>query len=383
MRKYTLILAVIFALIGFLPTQSVQAAKPGDLIKNGTPTIYFLAEDGKRYAFPDEATYKSWYKDWSQVRVTSEKEVNSYSFGGVVTVRPGERPVKFKSSSRVYGVSKGGQLRWIRHGWLTEVIYGKDWYKKLIVLPDERFADYSLGADVTDRGQYWWKVERDSVASISEDRVSTGATGRVVYRPSSPAVALAAANPRDTNGMLILIPNLVNDNGSSATKADILFFIENDRVYPEEGNWLKPGNYTAYAGEFPGYTVSKWSGDCTPEGAVYIPKGETRACFITFDDIPGGIWGSIANRPPQLTLIAEVLNNNGGTKTAKDVKLFIESMMVVSGQPSFFNPGDYTMYKVDLPGYTVSMWKGNCTPQGTITLRKGEEKQCIVTYDDL
>ena len=40
------------------------AVGPGELIKASQPAVYYLADDGKRYVFPNERIYFSWYEDF-------------------------------------------------------------------------------------------------------------------------------------------------------------------------------------------------------------------------------------------------------------------------------------------------------------------------------
>ncbi|NCQ16453.1 hypothetical protein GW814_02260, partial [Candidatus Falkowbacteria bacterium] len=53
-------------------------ASAGDLIKMaGLSSVYYLAADGKRYVFPNEATYFSWYGDFSWVMTIPQSELES------------------------------------------------------------------------------------------------------------------------------------------------------------------------------------------------------------------------------------------------------------------------------------------------------------------
>src|SRR5690606_30329162 len=77
----------------FFSFAPVQAADPAAyvpvrdiLIKarvKGTP-VYYLASDGKRYVFPNEKTYSTWFTDFSDVRVKTPSEMSQYPIGGNV-----------------------------------------------------------------------------------------------------------------------------------------------------------------------------------------------------------------------------------------------------------------------------------------------------------
>src|SRR5512145_2483213 len=72
---------------------SAQAAtlNAGDLIKASGPAVYFYAADGKRYVFPDEKTYFSWFVDFSSVKTITDSELAAITIGGNVTIRPGTK----------------------------------------------------------------------------------------------------------------------------------------------------------------------------------------------------------------------------------------------------------------------------------------------------
>jgi len=89
-------------------------ASAGDLIKmDGLSSVYYLAADGKRYVFPSEATYFSWYSDFSGVVTISQSELESYPLGKNVTMRPGTKLVKITTNPKVFAVTPGGNLVWV------------------------------------------------------------------------------------------------------------------------------------------------------------------------------------------------------------------------------------------------------------------------------
>ncbi|MBU2250262.1 hypothetical protein KKG80_01580 [Patescibacteria group bacterium] len=133
-----------------VPFQVGAAAKAGDLIKmNGLSSVYSLGTDGKRYVFPNQSTYFSWYSDWSKVVTVSQSELESYPLGANVTVRPGTKLVKITTNPTVYAVEPGGVLRSIVSEANAIALYGKDWAKKVIDVPDGYFTNYKVGTALT------------------------------------------------------------------------------------------------------------------------------------------------------------------------------------------------------------------------------------------
>src|SRR3989338_9496783 len=89
--------------------EAQATASAGDLIKMaGLSSVYYLAADGKRYVFPNESTYFSWYSDFSGVITIPQSELESYPLGANVTVRPGTKLVKITTNPKVYAVTSNG-----------------------------------------------------------------------------------------------------------------------------------------------------------------------------------------------------------------------------------------------------------------------------------
>ena len=84
-----------------------------------------------------------------------------------------------------------------------------------------------------------------------------------------------------------------------------------------------------------------------------------------------------------LTLIANVKNDNGGTKTPSNFPLFIDGTLVTTGiATTGLAPGLHTASVSSSVGYTASNWGYDCLGNGTITLLAGENKTCIINFDD-
>lgn len=130
-----------------LPT-AARAATTGDLIKASGPAVYYFAADGKRYVFPNEKTYFSWYVDFSGVRTISDTELASYLIGGNVTIRPGTRLVKIQTDPKVYAVTLGGVLHWIESEAIATTLYGANWAQRVVDVPDSFFVNYTIGSSV-------------------------------------------------------------------------------------------------------------------------------------------------------------------------------------------------------------------------------------------
>ena len=129
---------------------SVKAAvaQDGDLIKmDGYSAVYYLA-GGKRYVFPNQTVYKSWYVDFSRVVTISQSELESYPLASLITMRPGTRLVKIRTNPNVYAVEPGGMLRRITSESQASSLYGADWAKRVSDVEDSFFFSYKTGSDL-------------------------------------------------------------------------------------------------------------------------------------------------------------------------------------------------------------------------------------------
>ncbi|MEK7139167.1 MAG: PA14 domain-containing protein [Patescibacteria group bacterium] len=145
MRKLLAVLAIIGLGVMSWPTVS-SAASVGELIKTaGNPTIYYYGYDGKRHTFPTEATYRSWYADFSNVKNVTATELAAIPLGPNITVRPGTYLIKITTDPKVYAVEPPGTLRHIESVAQAELLYGRGWQNRVIDLPDPFFGDYKNG----------------------------------------------------------------------------------------------------------------------------------------------------------------------------------------------------------------------------------------------
>lgn len=129
---------------------SAQAAtlNSGDLIKASGPAVYFYAADGKRYVFPDEKTYFSWFLDFSAVKTITDAELAAINIGGNVTIRPGTKLVKITTDPKTYAVTKCGTLHWIESETVAKALYGDAWATRVVDVPDSFFVNYTIGSSI-------------------------------------------------------------------------------------------------------------------------------------------------------------------------------------------------------------------------------------------
>ena len=144
-----MVMMVLPLTLASVPRTALAAeAEVGDLIKqDGLSSVYYLGDDGKRYVFPNQNTYFSWYSDFSGVVTIPQAEMESYPIGGNVTIRPGTNLVKITTDPKVYAVERKGVLVHIPDEDTARTLYGNDWAQRVVDVPDGFFVNYDIDAD--------------------------------------------------------------------------------------------------------------------------------------------------------------------------------------------------------------------------------------------
>ena len=141
----SVMLMTILSMSVVVAPQAQAAASAGDLIKmSGLSSVYYLAADGKRYVFPNETSYFSWYSDFSSVVTVSQSELESYPLGKNITMRPGTKLVKITTDPKVYAVETNGSLVWVPSETVANTLYGTNWARRIVDVPDAFFTNYTI-----------------------------------------------------------------------------------------------------------------------------------------------------------------------------------------------------------------------------------------------
>lgn len=201
---YSLVVTTMVWSVGLLATPlTVSAAVSGDLIKlqcsagagvnDPCRAVYYLGSNGKRYVFPNEKTFSTWYSNFSGVQVVSSTEMSSYPIGGNVTYRPGVKMIKITTDPKVYAVGSNGTLHWITDGSIAQAIFGSSWTSMIDDVSDAFFVNYSVGSDINAASDYNRQAQMDDATTINEDKNLAG--GGVVNTGTGLTVSLAADTP--------------------------------------------------------------------------------------------------------------------------------------------------------------------------------------------
>jgi hypothetical protein len=170
MKKF-LTLTVVFTTIlwtvgvaAFVPVASAATIAAGSLIKASGTAVYYYAADGKRYTFPTESTFKTWFSDFKSVVPIKDDELADINLGGNVVVRPGTKLVKITTVPKVFAVAPKGKLYHVKDEAAAKALYGASWAKKVIDVPDGFWTNY------TDSGK-----QLDGTAYLEGTLIKSGA----------------------------------------------------------------------------------------------------------------------------------------------------------------------------------------------------------------
>jgi hypothetical protein len=176
MHKYLVIALVIafgFALcaIGAPAGDAAVTYASGDLIKGVSfNSVYYFAENGKRYVFPNEKTYFTWYEDFSDIITIPDSELGSIMIGGNVTYRPGYKMLKITTSNKTYAVEGGGVIRWVKTQEAAETLYGLNWNNQIDDVPDAFFTNYREGQSIEFASEYDEDQQLTLFPTINHDK---------------------------------------------------------------------------------------------------------------------------------------------------------------------------------------------------------------------
>lgn len=154
----------------FLTGDRVKLPDDGNPATFADTSIYYLARNGKRYVFPNDKVYFSWYASFATVKTVTTSTLAAIPFGGVVTYRPGVRMVKLQSSPTVYAVLRGGLLREVASEAVAAAFYGSTWNQYIDDLSDAFWPRYRLGDPIVSAGDFVPSAETAAVGSIDYDK---------------------------------------------------------------------------------------------------------------------------------------------------------------------------------------------------------------------
>ncbi len=223
MKRTCFVACLLIALSFLAPVSFASAAcgcvedegvMKGTLIKGvSSSAVYYYGYDMKRYVFPNENVYFSWYEDFSGVQEVSDENLASLTIGGNVTYKPGVRLVKIQTDPRVYAVGRGKTLRWVASEQVAKDLYGEKWATKVDDVPDAFFVDYETGRPImksTDYGASWNLYSNYSLWHLIDLLIHVDVSDLpddILIHPNANVTSVLASQSYSTEGSLSFITN--------------------------------------------------------------------------------------------------------------------------------------------------------------------------------
>lgn len=177
-----------------------------------------------------------------------------------------------------------------------------------------------------------------------------------------------------TRGTIIVITNVVNDGEGTSVPGDFTMHVTGGSpsltsfAGSETGVvvTVAPGGYGVTGDNESGYSMSV-STNCSGS----VSPGAIKFCTVTYNDIT-----------TTLTLLVNVVNNDGGTLDYTDFPIYIDGTSVTPGRAYSVTPGNHTASADAVSDYTASVWGYQCSNGGSVTVNEGQNKTCIINFND-
>ncbi|WP_197517238.1 hypothetical protein, partial [Microbacterium karelineae] len=190
---------------------------------------------------------------------------------------------------------------------------------------------------------------------------------------------------------LTLVKIVTNDHGGTATVEDFPLTAEGPVTVTGISGEPEVTDVPVEAGEYllseetaAGYGPTSWT--CTGGGSldgdvVAIGLAEEVTCTIINDD-----------EAAHLTLVKEVVNDDGGTADTADFTLSASGEVTITGvtgdpeiTDAMVSAGTYDLSEIEVDGYSPSAWtcEGGSQDGSAVTLANGESAVCTIVNDDI
>lgn len=177
---------------------------------------------------------------------------------------------------------------------------------------------------------------------------------------------------------LTVFKQITNDNGGNNVVTDFQLQVVGTvvtNVTSGVQTVFAADNYVVTETGIAGYQAS-FTGDCNPAGQITLNPGEVKTCTITNNDIS-----------PNITLIKNVVNDNGGTAVPANFTMKIDGGVVPQNTSVAVSANSaHTIDENPVSGYHfVSITGSTKCPAvlgGTAMLDEGEAITCTITNSD-
>lgn len=148
----------------------IKIPDDGDMSTLNDTAVYYYGADGKRYVFPNEKVYFTWYKDFNAVKTIPIDQMSLIPIGSNVTYKPGSRLVKFQTDTKTYLPTKNGQLRWVKTEAVASGLFGSDWIHQVDDISESFYVNYRFGEPIESALDAPLDIIRAQSANINIDK---------------------------------------------------------------------------------------------------------------------------------------------------------------------------------------------------------------------
>lgn len=156
--------------IGLAPGSLIKIPSDSDPNTYADSAVYYYANNGRRYVFPNEKVYFTWYSSFDNVRILSIEDMSKIPIGGNITYHPGVKPVKFQTDDKVYAVYRNGELRWLKTEEVARAIYGSNWTSKVDDISEAFYVNYKFGNPVENVIDFMADTIAGKFSTIEKDK---------------------------------------------------------------------------------------------------------------------------------------------------------------------------------------------------------------------
>lgn len=156
--------------IGLAAGSLIKIPSDSDPNTYADSAVYYYANNGRRYVFPNEKVYFTWYTSFDNVRILSIEDMSKIPIGGNITYHPGVKPVKFQTDDKVYAVYRNGELRWLKTESVARAIYGENWTSKVDDISEAFYVNYRFGLPIENSVDFMAETIANKYSTIEKDK---------------------------------------------------------------------------------------------------------------------------------------------------------------------------------------------------------------------
>ncbi|MBI4121890.1 MAG: hypothetical protein HY461_01010 [Parcubacteria group bacterium] len=218
-----------FAPLAAAAAPSAAVVSEGDLVKASLAAVYYIGDNGKRYVFPNEKTYKTWWSNFSAVDTITDAQLAAIAIGGNVTYRPGARLVKITTDPKVYLVGGNGELHPINSEATALDLFGSSWAQKIDDVSDAFFTNYTVSSETIATGLGLGGLPVGTLVSYLGDNYLVGADD-VWLVNGDVSIYRSVAMPSSASEFEAWTGLAVDDVTEEVDAADIVGLVTPDRA---------------------------------------------------------------------------------------------------------------------------------------------------------